>query len=187
MTRRIVQCLWLGCALSLAAGGCATTNSEVKHGLGVGQWQARLPTTASPIHELAYGRGGSSVGYFDDSLADLGNVDELLRTEPLVQTTQPKAKLAKHVAAPKRLTANDAPAKLAEPAPSEPVAAATPQPQAAEPPVLLAQNDARDRYAGREQQAKEQKNFRGGDAVVVISASALLIVLLIVLLILLLR
>jgi len=148
----------------------------------VGVWEKRLPTSASPIDELAYGRGGDAA-WADDSLADLGDIDRLLSPEP---AAQPKVK-AKAVTVPKRLASTELAAKVvSEPAPTEQIAPASPPPQAAAP-VLLAQNDARDRYASREQQAKQQQDFRGGDAVVVISASALVIILLVVLLILLLR
>jgi hypothetical protein len=168
--------LWLSvcCVVGLAASGCATTG-EVKHGLGAGQWQVHLPTSTSPIDELAYGRGGGN----DESLADLGDLDALLRPAPSAQpTTKPKP--IRHVSALKRVAENPAPAPAAVPEPASP-------PPAAAVPVLLAENDAHDRYASREQQAQPQQQFRGGDAVIVISASALIIVLLVVLLILLLR
>jgi len=184
MNQKSKAWLWLAvcCVIGTAAPGCATTQGDLKHGLGAGEWQARLPTTASPIHELAYGRGGSGQAS-DDSLADLGNVDELLHPAP-IPVAQPKPKAVKHAAAPARLAAN---AATPEAAPSALIAEpAAPQPAAAAP-VLLAENDAHDRYASREQQAQPQQKFRGGDAVIVISATTLVVVLLIVLLILLLR
>jgi hypothetical protein len=166
--------------VSTAAVGCATTNTK-HHGLGAGQWEARLPTTASPIDELAYGKGGSSEPA-DSSLDGLDDPNAVLA----LATPAPLAKLAPHKAQhrvlPKaKLALASQPAAAATP---EPVAAPAPQPMAAQP-VLLAQNDSASRYAAREQRAQKQQDFRGGDAIV-ITAGTLVVILLIVILILLL-
>lgn len=181
MNRKTIAWMWMSvcCVIGVAASGCATAG-EMKHGLGAGEWQARLPTTQSPIQELAYGHGSHAQA----NDADLSSLDDLFSPTP---AAQPKPKPVKQLraTAPKRLVATAAPA--APVAPPAPIAEqASPQPAAAAP-VLLAENDARDRYASREQEAKPQQQFRGGDAVIIISATTLIIVLLIVLLILLLR
>lgn len=171
--------LCLGCVVSTAAVGCATTNTK-NHGLGAGQWEARLPTSPSPIHELAYGKGGSSEPA-DLSLDGLDDPSTVLApATPVVA-----AKVAPHKSQrglPKQTLAL-APQPAAAPT-AAPAAEPAPQPMAAAP-VVLAQNDATGRYAAREQQAQKQQEFRGGDAIV-ITAGTLVVILLIVILILLL-
>jgi len=163
--------------VGLAASGCATGVSETRHGLGVGYWQVHMPTTPSPIHELAYGRDGSSRPA-SDALAGLeaATPDEILQP-----ATAPLAK-AKPVKYTQRHVPPIALAKTEE----QPEPALTPAPEPAQEPTWLAANDTNSRYAQREAQASEQQKFRGGDAII-ISAGAILIVLLIVVLVLLLR
>jgi len=177
----------LGASLSFASG-CAT-GSQTRHGIPAGQWQARLPTTKSPIAELAYGRGGSGTAAWqgEDALASAGIAG--------IDAVQQPSAAAKAVAVHKRaarphgsplLTAAAAPVESAsvatEPAPT------TPEATPASPAPLLASNDAdvQSRYAERERASEPQQKFRGGDAII-ISAGALLVVLLIVILVLLLR
>jgi hypothetical protein len=160
----------------IAASGCATAGSEAAHGLGAGQWQVRMPTSPSPIQELAYGHGGSATAVLDDALADLDAIAPA--QQPMAAAkAHPKPVPSRVALAPSIVQPT---AASAEPAP---VAAA---PQAVREPELLASNDLDSRYAQRETQASEQQKFRGGDAIV-ISAGAIVVVLLIVILILLLR
>lgn len=171
--------------VGIAASGCATAGTESRHGLGVGEWQARLPTTASPIHELAYGRGGSSLASADTLDLDLDTPDDvLLPSTTKVAVAKPAAKPTARRAVVAKMDAPVAPEA------AQPQLAAVAQPEAQlatdAAPVLLASNDADARYAQRETKAEEQQKFRGGDAIV-ISAGAVVIVLLIVILILLLR
>lgn len=165
----------------IAASGCATAGWETAHGLGAGQWQVRMPTSPSPIQELAYGHGGSATAVLDDALADLDATnpsDVLAPSQPMAAAkAHPKPVPSRVALAPSIVQPT---AASAEPAP---VAVA---PQAAREPELLASNDLDSRYAQRETQASEQQKFRGGDAIV-ISAGAIVVVLLIVILILLLR
>jgi cobalamin biosynthesis Mg chelatase CobN len=155
-----------------AASGCASTGAETQHGLGVGQWQVHMPTTASPIQELAYGAGG----YGGSARPALATVSEpLAAAKPKAKAARPRVAVA--VAEPQQVAARE-PLAVAEPLPS--AVAETTQ------PTLLASNDQDNRYAQREAQASEQQKFRGGDAIV-ISAGAIVVVLLIVILILLLR
>jgi hypothetical protein len=157
-----------------AASGCATAGSETAHGLGAGQWQVRMPTSPSPIQELAYGHGGSATAVLDDALADL----DASKSQPMAAAkAHPKPVPSRVALAPSIVQ------PIAASAESAPVAAA---PQAVQEPELLASNDLDSRYAQRETQASEQQKFRGGDAIV-ISAGAIVVVLLIVILILLLR
>jgi hypothetical protein len=179
-------------SLSLLGFGCATGGSEVRHGIGAGQWEARLPTTRSPIQSMAYGRGGSS-----EPAADLGLDDALAALdrsalERSAAATQPLAapRVQNRVAARKAPREQPAAAtltapveKAAEPAPTSAELASRVQ---VDEPLALAQNTADNRYAEREAQAKEQQKFAGGDAIV-ITSGAILLVLLIVLLVLLLR
>jgi cobalamin biosynthesis Mg chelatase CobN len=140
-----------------------------------------MPTTASPIQELAYGANGQAGGDYD-ALAGL----EATTPEDVLApaTTQVAAK-----AQPKVTTQRHARAVVADatqPVAAQP-AAAVESPIAVEAqPALLASNDQDSRYAQREAQASQQQEFRGGDAIV-ISAGALVVVLLIVILVLLLR
>jgi hypothetical protein len=169
--------------VSTAAVGCATTNTK-HHGLGAGQWEARLPTTASPIHELAYGKGGSSepADLSLDGLDDPNTVLAPATPAPLARLAKAAPHKAQHRVLPKQtLALATQPTAAATP---EPVAAPAPQPMAAQP-IVLAQNDTTSRYAAREQQAQKQQEFRGGDAIV-ITAGTLVVILLIVILILLL-
>jgi hypothetical protein len=170
--------------IGVAASGCATGGTEAGHGLGAGQWQARLPTTQSPIAGLAFGRGGSS-----EPLAalDSDTPDDVLRP-----TVTEVTMAAKSVAKPAQRRVPSVAAT--QPAPAQAVAQAEPQqsqqveaPAVTEPAQpLLAANDVDSRYAQREASAQDQQKFRGGDAIV-ISAGAIVVVLLIVILILLLR
>jgi hypothetical protein len=155
----VMLCVW---TLGILGAGCATAGEGAKHGLGAGQWEARLPTTPSPIQELAYGRGGRA------QRSDVALDDVLL---------QPRA--ARHAAAKARPLSR----ALAAQQPAPQLAATAVEAPA---PMLLAQNDSEPRYAERESEARNLQDFRGGDAIV-ISAGALVIVLLIVVLILLLR
>jgi len=171
----------LGASLSFASG-CAT-GAQTRHGIPAGQWQARLPTTRSPIDELAFGRGGSGTPAAPDELASLAAPapDEVLQPMAAAKTVavaKPNLRRAPLAAA----TTAPAPAvPAAEPAQVTPEAAPASAP-------LLAQNDApvESRYAQREADSRDQQKFRGGDAIV-ISAGALVVVLLIVILVLLLR
>lgn len=184
---RYLSWLCLGSIVCTAAVGCATTNTDLKHGIGAGQWEARLPTTASPIHELAYGRGGSSQPA-DVSLAELGDPAELLTPAVAAKTDAEVRRIIKSKSLKRSAPANELALSTPDPAPAADTAA-PPSPEPAQPQaaaaVLLAENDTHDRYAQREQQSKPQQQFRGGDAIV-ISAGALVVVLLIVILILLL-
>lgn len=174
--------------VGLAAGGCATGVSETRHGLGVGYWQMRMPTTASPIHELAYGRDGSSRPALEG--LDTATPDAVLQPQPVLQPLAAPIAKAKPAATQRRAPAL-ALAKAVEEQPAEQPALATLANEVTTAPAAtqstqLAVNDAGSRYAQRESQASEQQKFRGGDAIV-ISAGAIVIVLLIVVLILLLR
>jgi cobalamin biosynthesis Mg chelatase CobN len=171
--------------LGVAASGCATGGTEAGHGLGAGQWQARLPATQSPIAGLAFGRGGSS------ERADLAALDSDTPDDVLRPTVTEVTMASKSVAKPAQRRVPSVAAF--QPAPAAAVAQAETQPQQVEAPVvtepsqpLLAANDVDSRYAQREAQAQDQQKFRGGDAIV-ISAGAIVVVLLIVILVLLLR
>lgn len=177
-----------GCLTCLIMSGCATAGAPAPHGIGAGEWQARLPTTQSPIAELAYGTPGYGALPESDALAaiDQAVLDrgvqakaKVLRKSRYVRTThrtQPVAPtaIAKAESLPQPIAA-------AEPAVTQPSMHAD-----APAAPLLARNDVTARYAERESQAQQQQEFRGGDAII-ISAGALVIVLLIVVLILLLR
>jgi hypothetical protein len=163
---------------SVIGFGCATGNTEVRHGAAAGYWEGRtlsLPSRQSPIAALAFGRGGSS-----EPASDLGVDDALAALDrAAVADKQPTAAprsaklLAAKTAAPEQV--------VAEPA------AAPAEPAAAQEPVLLAAADTEhSRYAARELDSKEQQKFAGGDAIV-ITSGAIVLVLLIVLLVLLLR
>jgi len=166
--------------------GCATSSGEVRHGLGAGQWEARLPATKSPIAGMAYGSGGSSERADDLGVsAALASLDRSAKSP----AEQRAALAAKRVKSPTRTLVASAPAQ----------AVTTPEPAApslesrvrVEAPLALAQASAENeasgsRYADREASSKEQQKFAGGDAIV-ITSGAILLVLLIVLLVLLLR
>jgi hypothetical protein len=172
-----------GSMMSLVAAGCATGSTETRHGLGAGEWTARLPTSSSPIQQLAYGRGGSSQ---PDALADLDSASpDAVLAPSLTEVAVVKAKRAaprtQRSAYAQTEVAKATPEKTAAELPADRVVAAQPEQQ-------LAVNDATPdaRYAERESQAQDQQQFRGGDAII-ITAGALVVILLIVLLILLLR
>jgi hypothetical protein len=174
--RSCLSATLFGWTMTVLAAGCATAGETSHHGLGVGQWEARLPTTESPVHELAMGRNGSSLR--DDKA--LASLDDVLQPSAASKSMERPKALRRQAAAPVVATATP----MAQPMAAQPMAAQT---IAVAPSVeLLASNDVEARYAERETQSKQVEQFRGGD-VVVISASALVLVLLIVLLIILLR
>jgi hypothetical protein len=187
--RSLSRAATFGCLTCLMMTGCTAAWSTAPRGQWVSEWSARLPTTRSPIEELAFGAPGtgSGPGAYPESDA-LAAVDDALQPT-MTQKRRPLHKQSyRRVAPPKPIAI--ASAKLSEPvapdasdAPSQDI---TPVPAAATDSEQLAVNDAGARYADREQQAKEQQQFRGGDAII-ISAGALLVVLLIVILVLLLR
>lgn len=172
----------LGATLSFSTG-CATGGAQ-RHGIPAGEWQARLPTSRSPIDELAYGRGGASTP------AQLSSDELVALAAPTPDDVLQPAAAAKVVAVHKSVARRPqlAAAKVEQPvsAVAQPAPAAVVTEAPAAP--LLASNDVgmEQRYAARDQQASDQKQFRGGDAIV-ITAGALVVVLLIVVLILLLR
>jgi hypothetical protein len=172
----------LGASLGFSTG-CATGGAQ-RHGIPAGEWQARLPTSRSPIDELAYGRGGSGTP------AQLGSDELAALASPAPDDVLQPAAAAKVVAVHKPAARRPqlAAAKVEQPVSAAPEPA--PAPIVTESPAapLLASNDVgvEQRYAQRDQQASDQKQFRGGDAIV-ITAGALVVILLIVILILLLR
>jgi hypothetical protein len=167
-------------AVSSAAVGCAEAVTQPRDARAAGEWRFHLPTTPSPIDELAYGvpgGSGSAIPNTDDELLELA-------VAPKPQPVQHAMRA--HKAAP------------AKPAP-QPQLAANPAPAPAldaarvveTKPELVAQNapaaqQAEQRYAQRAQSSQQLEKFRGGDAII-ISAGALVIILLFVILILLLR
>jgi len=182
-TRSISNYLLPALSLMVAAVGCAGQTPAAHDARAAGEWTFRLPETRSPYAGLAIADTGGRP-------TALGLVDDALAT-PAAKVETPAAPKPQPVTQKRSLVATNTP--MAEPAP-QPQAATPPSLPAAAPaqPEALALNtppvpDARDemRYSEREQQAKKQSNFRGGDAIV-ISASALVIILLIVILILLL-
>jgi hypothetical protein len=183
----------LGASLTLLGFGCATGGSELRHGIGAGQWEARLPlpTTQSPIQALAYGSGGSSERAADLGVSDaLAALDSTPVGEPLMAAEAAPLRVASRRSKPVPVVVAAAPAALTQVA--EPAQSATPTPTElasrvqVQEPMTLAANASDNRYAEREAQAQEQQKFAGGDAIV-ITSGAILLVLLVVLLILLLR
>jgi len=167
--------------------GCTAAWSAAPRGQWVSEWNARLPTTRSPIEELAFGAPGAYPE--NDALAA---VDDALQPT-VTHKRRPVLKQSyRRVAPPKPVAV--ASAKLPEPVAVDAVEAPSPSPSQDMTPARtvatgsepLAVNDADARYADREQQASQQQQFRGGDAII-ISAGAIVLVLIIVLIVLLLR
>ena len=186
--RSLTRWATLGCLTCLLMSGCATAGTPAPHALGVGEWQARLPTSKSPIAELAYGTPNYGALPESDALATL---DQAM----LDRTTEAKALRRSRYVRSIHRSPQAAPSAIAEAQPTLQVEAKAETPKlsmsaepapAQLPASALAQNDVGSRYAERENQAQQQQQFRGGDAIV-ISAGAILVVLLIVILILLLR
>jgi hypothetical protein len=183
--RSLVSMTLFAGMMTIVAAGCATGGAETRHGIGAGEWTASMPRSSSPIHELAFGRGGNS-----QRVDDLADLDTATPDAVLAPTTQEVAIVrAKRTAAktPRIAYASNANAAKAETPELKPELQAD---RIAPPqvPEQVAQNDAaaESRYAEREQSAQDQQQFKGGDAII-ITAGALVVVLLIVLLILLLR
>lgn len=181
----------LGASLSMLTLGCATSGSEVRHGIAAGQWEARLPATKSPIAGLAYGSGGSSqrtddLGV-DAALASLDRNVQLSAAEPAPAARRVKAAPSK---AAHRTVAALAASPERKPL-AEPAVPALQSRLRVDTPVTLAHSASTERasdsrYAEREAASQEQQRFAGGDAIV-ITSGAVVLALLIVLLILLLR
>lgn len=178
-------------ATAFSAMGCATSSVARAPIHQPGPGGSGIYATLTPA-ELALGRQSAAsppaASPANPSLADLDSY--LLRPEPRAHRAVPSRPVRANVAAlepaPARAALQEESAALHladSPALNVPVENA----QSTDTVSDTTQN-ARDAqlYASREQQAKEQQKYRGGD-VLIISASTILIVLLIVLLIFLLR
>jgi hypothetical protein len=160
-----------------AAAGCAGNIAETRQARAAGEWNVRLPTSASPVASFGYGRGGNATPAPEVS------------AEPTLLASAAPQRERSRVQPHSVVRAASTPAPAPMPAPNATVVAQTEAPNIAAPaatesvsqPVQFAAADpsVQQRYGAR--QASKLEKFKGGD-LIVIGAGTLVIVLIVVLL-----
>jgi hypothetical protein len=158
-----------------AAAGCAGNIAETRDSRAAGEWNVRLPTSASPVASFGYGRGGNSTPapqLNPEPQPLMASATTPRRERPHAQP-QPVVRTAP---APKSEASTTVLAQAETPTVAAPAA-----PAAVSQPVEVAQADPslQQRYGSR--QARKLEQFKGGD-LIVIGAGTLVIVLIVVLL-----
>jgi cobalamin biosynthesis Mg chelatase CobN len=165
-----------------ASAGCAGNIDQVRHGRAAGEWQVHLPESRSAVGDLALGRGGNSEpakSWFDEA------PDDLFTPQPQPLVADARKKKPRSTQQRKTEAPAATPVRHIEPAAPEAQPKLNAPKSLAPVEYAMADTNAHDRYAAREETSQQQQQFKGGN-VIIIGISTLVVILLVVVLILLL-